>query len=229
MTNAEIRAALEARVDEKYREFSAALVPDTGDMLGVRLPELRRLAKTLARKDAEAYLARASDASFEERLLQGLVIGYARMDRAARLAALERFLPKIDSWSVCDSACVTCKFVAKEPDFWFDWLAALTRRSEEFIARFGLVCLLDHFVRPGAESARRVLAVCAEVRGEAYYVRMANAWAIAECAAVIPDDVAALLREGALDDFTRRMAIRKARESYRVAPEDKERLRALRP
>ena len=194
----------------------------------MRLPELRALARRLAREGAEDYLVRAADASFEERLLQGMVIGYARMDDTVRRAALERFLPKIDSWSVCDSACVTCRFFAQAPDVWFDWLAALTRRPEEFQVRFGLVSLLDHFVRPGPESARRVLAVCAEVRHEAYYARMANAWAIAECAAVIPDEVVCLLQNGGLDDFTRKMAVRKACESFRVSAEDKARLRALR-
>lgn len=228
MNNAEIRAALEAKIDPAYREFSASLVPDTNDMLGVRLPELRRLAKRLARDNPEAYLSSASDASFEERLLQGLVLGYARMDRPARLIALARFLPKVDSWSVCDSACTTCRFVLDEPDFWFDWLAALARRPEEYFARFGLVCLLDHFARLDAEHARRVLAVCADIRHEAYYVRMANAWALAECAVLAPNEVLAILRDGALDDFTRRMTVRKICESYRISDADKARFRALR-
>ena len=228
MTNAEIRAALEARVDPAYREFTARLLPGTDDLLGVRLPELRALARRIAREGAAEYLAGASDASMEERLLQGLVIGYAKLDADARRDALERFLPKIDSWSVCDSACTTCKFFAKAPEAWFAWLAACARRPEEYQARFGLVSLLDHFVRPGPESARSVLAVCAEVRNEAHYARMANAWTIAECAAVVPDDVVVLLRDGGLDEFTRRMAIRKACESYRISAEDKERFRVLR-
>ena len=50
--------------------------PGTSNILGVRLPILRKLAKKIIRGDWRAYLASAQDQSFEEIMLQGMVIGY---------------------------------------------------------------------------------------------------------------------------------------------------------
>ena len=57
MTNDEIKQYLLARADKKYLDFSARLVPGCATMLGVRIPELRKLAKELAKGDFRTYLA----------------------------------------------------------------------------------------------------------------------------------------------------------------------------
>ena len=228
MTNQEIRAALEAAAEPDYRAFSARLLPGVEDLLGVRLPTLRKLARRIARDGAEEYLARAASASFEERLLQGLALACAPMERPERVSALERFLPRIDNWSVCDSTAASCRFLREEPGFWLDWLIPLAQHPDEYRVRFAIVCLLDHFIEGSAPGAERVLDICARVRHEGYYARMANAWAIAECAVYAPESALALLKSGRVDAFTREAAIRKACESLRVPEKTKAQFRALR-
>ena len=107
----ELRAWLEGRAEEAYRRFSSSLLPpeEGATMLGVRLPLLRRLAARLAGGEWEAYLAAARDDSFEEILLQGMVIGTAPAPLAVRLEYTARFVPKIRNWSVCDSFCAGLK------------------------------------------------------------------------------------------------------------------------
>ena len=227
MTNEAIRAFLESAAEPEYRDFSRGLLPGVNDLLGVRLPVLRKLARKLARSDVQEYLSRAADDSFEERLLQGLVLACAPLENAARVQAILRFLPKIDNWSVCDSTCITCKFMREDPDFWRKFLLSLTCSEAEYTLRFALVCMLDHF-SADPDSARRSLEACAAIHSSAYYVQMAQAWLIAECAVAAPEAALAQISALPADDFVRRMAIRKICESFRIPSETKSAARALR-
>ena len=71
--------------DEKYKKFSSALLPNVDNILGVRLPLLRTIAKEIARDDWRAYLARNENEYFEEIMLQGMVIGYIKTDISKRI------------------------------------------------------------------------------------------------------------------------------------------------
>ena len=64
--------------EPKYMKFTAALMPGVENVLGIRLPVLRKIARQIAAGDWRTYLAEAEDFYFEERMLQGLVIGCAR-------------------------------------------------------------------------------------------------------------------------------------------------------
>ena len=71
-----IREELINLSEEDYREFSSNLLPGINNILGVRLPALRKIAKSIAKENWENYLNNASDDYFEEVMLQGMVIGY---------------------------------------------------------------------------------------------------------------------------------------------------------
>ncbi len=77
MNNREIKSELEQHADEKYRNLSAGLLPGVHSILGVRIPELRRMAKQMARREWRENLQQLSDDTFEEIMLQGMIIGYA--------------------------------------------------------------------------------------------------------------------------------------------------------
>jgi 3-methyladenine DNA glycosylase AlkD len=99
--------------DEPYLKMQNKIVPGVKNILGVRVPKLRTLAKQLAKGDWRAYLCEARDDSMEEIMLQGLVVGYAKMDVAEALERLAAFVPKIDNWAVCDVCCSSFKFTQK--------------------------------------------------------------------------------------------------------------------
>ena len=135
-------------------------------------------------------------------------------------------VPHIDNWSVCDSTAATCKFMAKEPEVWLPWLRELALSEAEFTARFGLVCLLDHFTA-NPEHRRMVLSVCGEVPCPAPYARLAVAWAVSATAANEPALGLAWLRQDTLDTATHNKAVQKACESLRLTPAQKAAFRAL--
>ena len=108
-----VKERLEALADKKYRDFSTGLIPGCKNMLGCRIPSLRLLAKEIVKTDFRAYLECAKDDWFEETMLQGFVIGYAKMDIEERLGYANKFIPKINDWSVNDGFCSTFKAAEK--------------------------------------------------------------------------------------------------------------------
>lgn len=227
-TQQEILTRLQTMAEPEYARFSATLIPDPPPILGVRLPRLRALAKELAKVlPAAPELWDALQGPYlEQAMLHGMLIGAARLSEEERRTRLEEFLPRVTNWSVCDSAAASCKWMAKNPGFWLSWLQDLARRPEEFAARFGLVCLLDHFTAT-PEGRRLTLDACSAAPCPALYTRLAVAWAVSIAAVKEPELGLAYLQEDSLDDFTHNKAIRKICESLRSTPDYRTRVKAL--
>lgn len=67
----------------------------------------------------------------------------------------------------------------------------------------------------------------AKIRSEEYYVNMMKAWYIATALAKQYDAVLPILKERLMDSWSHNKAIQKARESYRITPQQKEYLSTL--
>ncbi|WP_054023183.1 DNA alkylation repair protein [Bacillus sp. FJAT-28004] len=214
-----------AEVD--YQKFSAALIPTINNVIGVRLPTLRKLAQTIARGDWRNYLKDAESDYFEEVMLQGMVIGYAKADIADLLHYVAEFVPKIDNWSVCDSFCIGLKFTKANKSAVWDFLQPYLASDKEYEIRFGVVMLLDFYIE--VEYIDRVLQRLDQTKRESYYVKMAVAWALSICYIKLPEPTTKYLERGAnsLDDFTYNKALQKITESYRVDQETKTRIRGM--
>lgn len=225
MTNQEIRTCLEEHSEEKFRKFTSGLIPGSDIILGVRIPILRDLAKKIAKEDWRAYLKDARDDSYEEICLQGFVIGYAKADIDEILAYAVTFIPKIHDWSVNDTFCATFKIARKNREKVWDFLMKYKDSPNEFEQRVVAVMLMDHFLVP--EYIDRVLTVWDELKHDGYYCKMGVAWGIATAYAKFPKETHAFLMDNHLDDFTYNKSIQKMIESYRISPEEKEILRAM--
>ncbi len=224
----ELRAWLEERAEESYRRFSSSLLPpeEGATMLGVRLPLLRRLAARLAKGDWTAYLAAARDDSFEEILLQGMVIGTAPAPLPVRLEHTARFVPKIRNWSVCDSFCAGLKTRPEEREELAAFLTPYFSSPREFDVRFGVVMRLFYFI--DETWLDETLALLRGVTHEGYYARMAVAWAASVGYAAFPEKTERFLQSGALTGETYRKALQKILESRQVDETAKARIRTMR-
>lgn len=212
----EIRKRLGEMAEPTYRDFVARLIPGESQLLGVRLPALRKLAKELAHSGVWQLQA-ASAQSMEEVMLRGMLIGYVRgVETADRLKALAGFVPHIRNWSVCDSCCATYAFARREREAVWPWLMPYVVAEQEYPARFGVVMLLLHF-KQEEEWAQRVAAVLPQVRAIGYYAQMAVAWCACELCLLYPRLAKPLL--GSLCPAVHRLTLRKLRESrkYRDA------------
>jgi 3-methyladenine DNA glycosylase AlkD len=225
MNGKQIRMALKEKADEKYRKFSSGLLPGTESILGVRLPALRSLAKKLARQDWRKTLNQIADDSFEEIMLQGMMIGYVDCPTDERLKLIRHFVPKIDNWSVCDSFCSGLKFVKDEQERVWRFLQPYLTSELEFEQRFGAVMLLDYYIDD--EWLDRTLSALEQLSAEKYYAQMAVAWAMAECYLRFPERVWPVLKEARLAPEIQQKALQKIIESRKISPDMRAAIRAL--
>ena len=220
--NTWIKEQLELQREPK---FTASLLPGIEDILGVRLPTLRKMAQQLAKGDWQTYLQSACDDSFEEIMLQGMVLGYAKGDLQVKEPFLRAFLPKINNWSVCDSTCSTLKLAKTQPEPFWDFLLEYLHSSQEYDVRFALVQMLDYYVNE--DYLARVLEAIDSVNLPFYYVQMAQAWAVSICYREFPKETLPFLKENHLDDFTHNKALQKITESLKVPKKAKAYIRTL--
>lgn len=220
-----IRERLIELTDEQYRQFHSKLVPGTDNILGVRLPHLRKLAQELAKSDWQTYIATAQDDYNEEIMLQGLVIGYVKGDIREILSYVANFVPKINNWGVCDSFCSSLKITKKHKLLIWEFLQPYLLSREEFQLRFGIIMLLNFYIED--EYIDRVLLLLDGAKHEGYYVKMAVAWAISICFIKFPQKTLSCLQKNTLDDFTHNKTLQKITESLRVNQETKTMIRTM--
>lgn len=76
------------------KKFTESLHPGIENVLGIRIPALRRLGAQIAKDDWESYLQTADTYYMEERMLQGMVISNLKMkDTQAYLSLVAGLLP----------------------------------------------------------------------------------------------------------------------------------------
>lgn len=209
--------------EPKYMKFTSALMPGVENVLGIRLPLLRKIAREIAAGDWRAYLAQAGDFYFEERMLQGMVISYTRCDPAEKLEHVARFIPKIDNWAVCDCFCWRLKAAERQP-MW-EFIRPRFRSEAEYEVRFAVVMALGNFVDQA--HIEDLLQLLDGIRHEAYYARMGVAWAVSVCYIKFPERTHAWLESCSLDDWTFNKSLQKIVESYRVSDAAKQEIRAM--
>lgn len=212
--------------DEKYKKFHSGLCPNIDNIIGVRLPKLREIAKEIAKGDWRDFLAISSNDYYEEVMINGLVIAYAKCDVDEKLNYIESFVPKIDNWAICDSFCNSLKFVNKNKEKVLEFIQPYLKSNKEFEIRFAVVIILNYYITE--DYIDLILETLDEVKHEGYYVKMAVAWAISVCYVKFPKKTESIFEENLLDDFTHNKSIQKIRESYRVPKESKERLQKMR-
>ncbi len=216
-----LREQLLGMADTAYRDFQQSLLPGIDRIIGIRLPLLRQIARETARGDWRSYLEEAEGLYYEERMLQGLVIGYAKCPPEEKLRYVERFIPKIDNWAVCDCSCWRLRPAEREPMWSF--IQPYFRSGDEFGVRFATVMATANFI--DEEHIDALLERLGEIRHTGYYARMGVAWAVSVCFVKCPRQTRPWLRSSPLDDWTHNKALQKIVESYRVSDTDKAQVR----
>lgn len=225
-----VREHLLALSVNSNKAFAEKLNPGVDNVLGLRLPDMRKLAVQIAKSDWKAYLATAPSFYMEERMLQGLVLGYVKPDDdiESYLSYVTRFVKIINSWSVCDSFkfAGTGKYLSVHSDRIWEYLKSFILSEKEYEIRFGVVMTMKYFI--DESHIDELFGFYDNITHDAYYVKMAVAWAISFCFVAYPEKTMEYLKRAKLDDFTYNKAIQKTVESYRVDETMKVKLRSMR-
>ena len=211
--------------DKGYRDFQSKLIPTipVETIIGVRIPAIRKLAKEYG-KDPESveFLKQLPHTYYDENILHAVLVAEIK-DYEVCVKEVERFLPYVDNWAVCDI--FSPKVFRKNKDKLIDKIREWTASGQPYTCRFGMEMLMTHFL--DEDFRVEYLEIPATVHSEEYYVNMMIAWFYATALAKQWDATIGYIEDQRLDTWTHNKTIQKARESYRITPEQKEYLKTL--
>lgn len=212
--------------DIEYKEFHSSLVLNSKyEMIGIRLPIMRDIAKTIAKSNIEDFLKYAQDKYYEEVMIQGLVVSHIK-DEKTFYMYFKNYISKIDNWALCDSFCSSIKNVREHEDKYFKEAIKMALNKAEFMSRVGLVIILNHFI--SQDNLVAIFDTLNRIKSDKFYINMAQAWLLCELYIKFPRETENFLKNNDLNKFTQNKAISKIRDSYRVSKEEKDFLNTFR-
>ena len=215
---------LKSLQDENYRKFHQNLTTTRYEILGLRVPMQRKIAKEISKGNIEEFFCFCKDKYYEEVNIEGFVLAGIK-DLSLLEKYFDSFVLKIDNWAICDGFCNSLKIVQKNKECFWKKIQELLKKEETFSVRVGLILLLCFYVEK--EYIFDILQLVKTVTHEEYYVGMGLAWLLAECYIKYPEETLVLLKEKSLSSFVQNKTISKIRDSYRVSKEEKEFLQSL--
>jgi 3-methyladenine DNA glycosylase AlkD len=221
----DIEIELRELSNKNSKKYIDKVVPNINNSLGVRIPDLRKLGKVIAKDNYKDFLDSFPDTYFEYKVLKGIVLGYASDDIEVILDYVRKFLPLISDWAVNDIFCSSFKICKRYPKEVWNFLMEYVTLDKEYYNRFIVVMFLNYYLDD--EYIDRVLEIIVKLKNEGYYSKMAISWALATTYTKYPNKVLELLRNNKLDKWIHNKTIQKCIESYKVSKTDKEILRKL--
>lgn len=220
-----IRSRLFGLQDSGYREFHSKLMPTVEKelIIGVRTPDLRKLAKEIAKTEyAEKFLKILPHRYYEENNLHAFLIEEIR-DYDVCIAEINRFLPFVDNWATCDM--MRPKIIKKHLPETLEEIKKWIKSDDVYAVRFGVEMLMCHYLDScfSPEYPEWV----SQIKSDEYYIKMMVAWYFATALSKQYDSVVPYIENYRLDTDTHNKTIRKAIESYRITDEQKTYLRKL--
>ena len=223
-TYAEYQKYLLSLQDLKYKEFNERIIETKYEQIGIRLPQLRKIAKEISKSNIEDYLKLCKSKYYEEVLIEGIVIANLK-DEKLFDKYFPKYIKKVDSWSINDTLCTKINVIEKNPTKYFPIIKEFSIDSEEFTSRVGLITILKHFIKK--EYLEDIFNILNTIKSDKYYCNMAEAWLVCEIYIHYPKETTKFLKNNKLNAFTQNKSISKIRDSYRVTKEEKDFLNTL--
>ena len=247
--------------DARYRDGHLRVVNalPKRHVLGLHSPEMKQMTKQLSHNGGNvvvngnivrctngkeiinSFETMASESlCYEETVVWGFLINIEKCVMEERFAMLERYIPVLDNWAVCDSYCANAKWMARaDKEVLWAFIQPYFSSVREFEVRFAIATAMTYFLKEEwlervfeqlsnldfnriaseyrTEKGKPKVAQQGTVQGAApYYVRMGVAWLLATALAKFPEQTRAFVRSSRLPDDVVKLYIRKARESYRT-------------
>ena len=238
--------------DKEYRQFQIKLCPGVNNIIGVRIPELRKYAKKISKT---VNVADVPTKYYEEIMVKGMLIG---LEKDLNFDQIENFIPLINNWAVCDTFCNGLKKIKNNKEQMWNFIQKYLKSKKEFEVRFAVDIILQYYI--DANYIDKVLKILSKIKHEGYYAQMAVAWAYSICFVKFYDKTKKFFEEKLIekkniklqtessesthtsdlnevgktqnislkiDKFTYNKSIQKAIESYRLTKEQKTELRKM--
>lgn len=225
LCSVQLRTKLISLQDPSYKKFHCSLMPgvDPDSVIGVRMPDLRKLAKDMEREASKCLLRSLPHKYYEENNLHGILISQMR-DYDEAVDALNDFLPHINNWATCDL--IAPKAFAKHPEQLPAQIDRWLSSKHPYTVRFAIGMLMKYYLDDAFEP--KYLATVASIQSSEYYINMMIAWYFATALFKQYDHTIVYLENNKLSAWIHNKTIQKAIESYRICSEAKEYFKTLR-
>lgn len=212
--------------DREYAAFQAKLTPTVEEdrFIGVRIPKARIMAKQIYKENSYTdFITTLPHEYYDENMIHALIISEIK-DYESCIEEVNRFLPYVDNWAVCDS--MIPKIFKKNKELLIEQIKQWIDSREVYTCRFGIKMLMTYFLDDDFKSD--YLEWVSAIRSDEYYVNMMIAWYFATALCKQWDETYLYIKDRRLACWTHNKTIQKARESFRITDEQKEILKQLR-
>ena len=210
--------------DSKYLEFNQKIITTSFEMLGIRIPLLRKIAKEISKGNYQEFLKNTLNIYYEEIMIKGLVIANEK-DIATLKENIIEYLDYIDNWAICDTFCNSLKIIKKEPEEFWDFLCNLITTKAEFKIRLVLVIFLNYYLNDKYIS--KIFKILPNIKTNFYYVNMSMAWLLCESFIFYPSQTYDFFKNNKLNPIIIKMTINKINDSYRIKDKQKKEINVL--
>jgi len=223
-----ILETINSNIDLKYKKFHERICFTKYEILGIKIPILRKIAKDLLQQHNYIDILNSLHNNiYEHIMLKGLVIANAKITYQEKIDLIESFMPLIDNWGICDIFCGELKFIKINQEIFFSWLMPFFKNPNEYYLRFAIVILLNYYIDDGYIDF--VLEKTLTIKSDYYYVKMALAWCLSICLIKYFDKTIEFLNNNKMlfDKWTYNKALQKGIESLRISKENKKTLQNM--
>lgn len=219
---------LKSNINSNKSEFDKKLISTKYEILGLKLPFLRKFAKEIVKNGkAKIILSNKNFSYYEEILVFGFVLSQFKIGEEERINKIKNYISIFDNWSVVDSFCSSLKVVNKNKDLYLEFIKFCLNSSNDFEIRFGIVLLMDYFL--SEENLSEILNLAISSQKDSYYIQMALSWLLATSFAKNFDKTYSFFsfNKKNLSEFVRRKTISKCNDSFRISAENKCKIKDL--
>ena len=141
------------------------------------------------------------------------------------ISDLEKFLPYVDNWAVCDT--ISPKVFKKNREKIITKILSWIKSDHTYICRFGIGMIMQLYLEDEYFKTS-YLDIVAKIRIEDYYINMMRAWLFQVALVKKWEITIKYIENNSLDIFTHNKTISKSCDSYRIDKTKKEYLKNLR-
>ena len=215
---------LKAKSDSQYKIFNDKITKSKTESFGARMPDVKKIAKSVDKSEIENYLAECKFAYYEDTIIFGLLL--ARLGADAFWKRKDEYLSRCDSWAHIDNVVPEIKIGKADKDRFYELNKEEIENLDGFYLRFRIVMFMRFYI--DETHTDEILRLMDKLDGRGYYNDMAIAWLVSVAFVKQREITLAYLQNDSLSEFTHNKAISKIHDSFRVSDSDKKYLKTLR-
>lgn len=210
---------------DDFKNFTQKIVNSASQVIGVKTIHIKNLAKQIASDKPKMFLDQQTLPFYEQKLLYGFVLAYAKLTVDEFINYLNFYLNIIDSWALVDSPICVMKIIQKNKSVFFDFLVSNLKHTNPYACRFSIIAFFKFYLTD--DYINQIINIYKNINSSEYYINIGLSWGVCEILIKNYKKGVELLSEKSLPTWIQNKSIQKACESFRLNLEQKAYLKTL--